>query len=129
MFEHFEAVPTPPGGGKIDHSLSRPAHLALCHDIRYSRCLPENVAPVCVDDDVRTWQRVDKVVEPIVHVPSAATVDYYSQPAGDGVGGCTGVGGACVVGTDWISSASATPGMGSDCRSLGKSPSRERLRE
>ena len=41
MFEHRGAVPTPLGGGAIAHSLIRPAHLAPCHDIRYSRCLPE----------------------------------------------------------------------------------------
>ena len=41
MFEHHGAVPTPLGGGAIAHSLIRPAHLAPCHDIRYSRCLPE----------------------------------------------------------------------------------------
>ena len=45
MFEHREAVPTPLGGGTIAHSLIRPAHLAPCHDIRYSRCLPEPSAP------------------------------------------------------------------------------------
>ena len=43
MFEHCEAVLTPPGGGAVDHSPSRPAHLAPYHDIRYSRCLPEPV--------------------------------------------------------------------------------------
>ena len=37
MFEHREAVPTPLGGGTIAHSPIRPAHLAPCHDIRYSR--------------------------------------------------------------------------------------------
>jgi hypothetical protein len=36
MFEHREAVPTPLGGGAIAHSLIRPAHLAPCHDIRYT---------------------------------------------------------------------------------------------
>ena len=41
VFEHREAVTAPPGDGTIAHSLIRPAHLALCHDIRYSRCLPE----------------------------------------------------------------------------------------
>ena len=40
--EHREAFLTPLGGGTITHSLIRPAHLAPCHDIRYSRCLPEN---------------------------------------------------------------------------------------
>ena len=40
MFEHCEAAPTPLGGGSIAHSLIRPAQLAPCHDIRYSRCLP-----------------------------------------------------------------------------------------
>ena len=39
VFEHRAAVPTPHGGGTIDHSLIRPAQLAPCHDIRYSRCL------------------------------------------------------------------------------------------
>ena len=43
MFEHHGAVPTPLGGGAIAHSLIRPAHLAPCYDIRYSRCLPEPV--------------------------------------------------------------------------------------
>ena len=43
VFEHREAVPTPPGGGTITHSLIRPAHLAPCHDIRYSRCLPDSL--------------------------------------------------------------------------------------
>ena len=37
MFEHREAVTTQLGGETIDHSLIRPAHLAPCHDIRYSR--------------------------------------------------------------------------------------------
>ena len=41
VFEHRAAVPTPHGGGTIDHSLIRPAQLAPCHDIRYSRCLCE----------------------------------------------------------------------------------------
>jgi hypothetical protein len=41
MLEHREAVPTPLGGGTIAHSPILPAHLAPCHDIRYSRCLPE----------------------------------------------------------------------------------------
>ena len=41
MFEHCEAVLTQPGGGAVDHSPSRPAHLAPYHDIRYSRCLPD----------------------------------------------------------------------------------------
>ena len=40
VFEHRGAVLTPLGGGTIAHSLIRPAHLAPCHDIRYSRCLP-----------------------------------------------------------------------------------------
>ena len=42
VFEHRRAVLTPLGGGTIAHSLIRPAHLAPCHDIRYSRCLPVN---------------------------------------------------------------------------------------
>ena len=42
VFEHRGAVLTPLGGGTIAHSLIRPAHLAPCHDIRYSRCLPVN---------------------------------------------------------------------------------------
>ena len=37
MFEHRETVPTPLGGGMIAQSPIRPAHLAPCHDIRYSR--------------------------------------------------------------------------------------------
>ena len=41
VFEHREAFLTPLGGGTIAHSLIRTAHLAPCHDIRYSRCLPE----------------------------------------------------------------------------------------
>ena len=45
VFEHREAVPTPLGGGTIAHSPIRTAHLAPCHDIRYSRCLPEPAAP------------------------------------------------------------------------------------
>ena len=40
MFEHREAVPTPLGGGTIAHSPIRTAHLAPCHDARYSRSLP-----------------------------------------------------------------------------------------
>ena len=40
MFEHYEAAPTPLGGGSIAHSLIRPAQRAPYHDIRYSRCLP-----------------------------------------------------------------------------------------
>jgi hypothetical protein len=40
VFEHRGAALTPLGGGTIAHSLIRPAHLAPCHDIRYSRCLP-----------------------------------------------------------------------------------------
>ena len=43
VFDHREAVPTPPGGGTITHSLIRPAHLAPCHAIRYSRCLPDSL--------------------------------------------------------------------------------------
>ena len=37
VFEHCAVVLTPPGGGTITHSPIRPAHLAPCHDIRYSR--------------------------------------------------------------------------------------------
>ena len=37
VFEHCAVAPTPPGGGTITHSPIRPAHLAPCHDIRYSR--------------------------------------------------------------------------------------------
>ena len=43
MFEHREAVPTPLSGGTIAHSLILPAHLAPCHDIRYSRWLPDSL--------------------------------------------------------------------------------------
>ena len=39
IFEHREAVSTPLSDGTIAHSLIRHAHLAPCHDIRYSRCL------------------------------------------------------------------------------------------
>jgi hypothetical protein len=38
VFEHHEAFLTPLGGGTIAQSLIRTAHLAPCHDIRYSRC-------------------------------------------------------------------------------------------
>ena len=38
VFEHREAFLTPLGGGTIAQSLIRTAHLAPCHDIRYSRC-------------------------------------------------------------------------------------------
>ena len=42
VFEQCEAVLIPLGGGAIAHStdLTR-SHLAPCHDINYSRCLPE----------------------------------------------------------------------------------------
>ena len=41
VFEHREAFLTPLGGGTIARSLIRTAHLAPCHDIRYSRCQTE----------------------------------------------------------------------------------------
>ena len=41
VFEHREAFLTPLGGGTITRSLIRTAHLAPCHDIRYSRCQTE----------------------------------------------------------------------------------------
>ena len=46
-----------------------------------------DLVPIRVDDDVRAWQRVNQVIEPIVHVPSAATVDHHLQPAGNGIAG------------------------------------------
>ena len=36
MFEHYEAATTPFGGGTITHSLIRPAHWALSHDVRFT---------------------------------------------------------------------------------------------
>ena len=41
VFEHREAFFTLLSGATIAHSLIRTGHLAPCHDIRYSRCLPE----------------------------------------------------------------------------------------
>ena len=62
VFEHREAVLTPPGGGTIAHSLIRPAHLAPCHNIRYSRCLPEPSSACCVQPEnasggLHVWER------------------------------------------------------------------------
>ena len=60
MFEHRGAVLTPLGGGAIAHSLIRPAHLALCHDIRYSRCLPEPSGAVQSENasgGLHVWER------------------------------------------------------------------------
>ena len=61
MFEHREAVLAPLGGETITHSLIRPAHLAPCHDIRYSQCLPEP-AVWCVQSEntsggLHVWER------------------------------------------------------------------------
>ena len=63
MFEHREAVLTSLGGETIAHSLIRPAHLAPCHDIRYSRCFPEPAASWCVQSEntsggLHVWERV-----------------------------------------------------------------------
>ena len=42
ILEHCVTAPKPIGGETIAHSLIRPAHLAPCHNIRYSWRLPEN---------------------------------------------------------------------------------------
>ena len=58
MFEHREAVLAPLGGETIAHSLIRPAHLAPCHDIRYSQCLPEPAGTAAGASNPRTPRAV-----------------------------------------------------------------------
>ena len=60
MFEHHEAVPTQLGGGTIAHSLIRLAHLAPCHDIRYTWYLPEPRLVIQFENapgGIHVWER------------------------------------------------------------------------
>ena len=65
VFEHREAVPTPLGGGTIAHSPIRTAHLAPCHDIRYSRCLPVNQLVRPIQERIWRSTRVGAVGWPV----------------------------------------------------------------
>ena len=46
--------------GTIAHSLIRPAHLAPCHDIRYTRCLPKPRLVIQFENKpggIHVWER------------------------------------------------------------------------